>query len=194
MAKGLRLSASSGGYSGKHVHIDGLEEMAMTIRTLKTSVARSAVASGVNAGMTVMVRQGRKEVSAQSVQTEHAASLKSGMRKLLAKRFNKGGLDRMGRRHAMVGKVGFGVGKKTEDRMSRGETATHPRRVGVTRSTAHWFVLGTPDRTPGQVPELFEGVIDRAVSASGEAAMQAAVNKAKQRFEVLAAKAAKRKR
>lgn len=176
------------------VTIEGLEELAMTIRTLKTSGERSAMAAGVKAGMTVVARQIRKEINSQQVDTEHAASLKAGLRKLVGSRFQRGGLDKMKRMKAMVAKVGLAVGKKSDDRMSQGTTATHKRRVGVTRKTAHWFVLGTPNRQPGQVPDLFAGAVGRAAGACGETAMQAAVAKAKQRLERAAARAAAKKR
>jgi|GEM_PF-4296159 len=169
------------------VTIQGIDEMIASIKIMKTTVARSAMSSAVRAGMATVTRAIRKEVSATPTNTAHEASLKTGMRKLVGSRFKRGGLDKMQRMHATVAKIGFGVGKKSNARMSRGET----EGVGVTRSTAHWFVLGTPNRkSHGHVRPLFLDAVPNAVASCGEQAMQAAVAKAKKRFETLAAKRA----
>ena len=139
----------------------------------------------MTAGLGEVRKQLRKEVSAQPLDTPHESSLKAGMRKLVGSRFKKGGMSKVGKRHVMVAKVGFGVGKKSDARMSKGTTSG----VGVTRTTAHWYVLGT-----SEMGALFEGAVDRAASTAGPMAMSAAVKKAKQRFEKLAAKQAKRRR
>ena len=175
---------------GRAVQIDGLDEMVRTLKTLDDSVARSAMGSGIGAGMTVMTKAIRREVNATSTGTPHEASLKAGMRKAVGKRFKKGGLDKLGRFHRTLAVVGFGVGKERGDtkRYSRGTTASNDKRYGVTQATAHLFVLGTKRG----LPPLFEGCVPRAVASSGEAAMQAAVTKAKQRFETLAARRAAR--
>ena len=196
---GRRSSGGDVGFYSSHqavVTIDGIEELLAAVRNLQTKTARNAMAAGVKAAMTVVHSQIRKEINAQPCETEHAASLKAGMRKSVGSVFKKGGLDRIGRSHAQVAKVGLGVAKKGEGRLSRGETIDRKgKRLGVTPTTLHWFVLGTPTRkTPGRVPPIFEGVVPRAAAAAGEAAMQAAVAKAKQRFERDAARAASKVR
>ncbi len=171
------------------IKIEGLEELLRTITSLKGSVSRSAMVSGMKAAMARMARGLRKEVTRQGVETAHAASLKAGMRKSVGSRFLKGGIDKAGRSHATVAKVGFAVGKKGDDRMSKGTTGG----VGVTRQTTHWFVLGTPERVPGEVKEIFGNTVARAANTHGDLALRAGIRKAKQRFEKLAAKRAKRR-
>jgi hypothetical protein len=191
--KGVKIQTGIGMFGNQHVRIYGLEDLMQKIRTLQTSGQRSAITSAVKAGMTKMAAQMRKTVSATPCDTAHAASLKAGMRKLIGARFNRGGVDKAGKNHVMVAKVGFAVGKKPDGRLSRGETATNKRRVGVTKQTAHWFVLGTPNREHSQISPIFKDVVPKSLASGGEAAMQAAVKKAKQRFEKIAAKKLKAK-
>lgn len=168
----------------KLTFIDGAEELIITIGKMENSISRKAMVTGVRAGLSVLARDIRKAVSAAPVSTPHAASLKAGMRKLVGSRFVKGGMDKLGRAHPIVAKVGFGVGKKSDDRMSKGETeGTNKNRVGVTRGTAHWFTLGVQGRNPGgDMPAFFKGIVGQVAQSSGEKAMQAVVTKSKARF------------
>jgi len=178
------------GIAGGAVQISGIEELVSTLQTLDTKVARSAMGSGIGAGISVMTRAMRKEVTATPVGTEHEASLKAGARKAIKSRFLKGGLDRLGRQHKTVAIIGFGVARKrgNAERLSKG-TTDRPGRHGVAQATVHWFVLGTPKRAPTTMPAFFDDVAERAAASSGEQATQVALQKAKQRFEILAARA-----
>ncbi|HUT92914.1 MAG TPA: hypothetical protein VMY37_25705 [Thermoguttaceae bacterium] len=174
------------------IEIVGMEELIRAVATIKNKTSRNAMAAGVRAAMTIVRKHIRKEINSQECHTAHAASLKAGMRKSVGGSFKKGGLDHLGRRHATIAKVGLGVGKKGEARLSRGQTEdAKGKRLGVTPETLHWFVLRTPTRSRSQVPPLFEGVVERATASAGEPSMQAAVTKAKQRFERDAARLAK---
>lgn len=172
------------GFYGSGSAVAGLEEAIEAIGKLENKVSKGAMVAGIRAGLSTMASAVRRGVNATEAGTENEASLKSGMRRLVGSRFEKGGVDRLGKSHETIAKVGFGVGKKSDERMSLGET----KGVGVTRRTLHWFVLGTT-----RMAAIFDEVVANAVASSGEAAMQKAVTKAKRRFEILAARAAKRK-
>lgn len=182
------------GIANAAIQIDGLDDMITLVAGLPGGPAKNALTTGVNAGMAVISSAMRKGVNATSTLTEHEASLKTGMRKSIRKRFNKGGLDKLGKSHQTVGVVGFSVARPRGDieRLSRGETA-NAYHHGVAQATAHWFVLGTPNRQPTQVPDYFSQVAPDALASSGSTAAAVAVLKAEKRFTAIAAREAARR-
>lgn len=160
----------------------GMKELDRALKELGARGSRRIVVSGMRAGLTVIARAVRKEITATRTGTEHEASLRAGMRKAVKSRFAK--RKRGGDYEA---KVGFGVGmkgSKRAERLSRGET-TSPKRIGVTATTARWFAMtGTKQFEP-----QFKGVIQRAYAASAGPAMQKATAKMRQRIPIEAARA-----
>lgn len=143
---------------------------------LEKRASRGAIRSGLGAGMQVMVKEVRRQVNATSIDTPHATSLKRGARRAVGKRFEKrrAGQD-------LRGVVGFAVGRKggrRSETLSSGLT----EGVHVAAANIHWFVLGA--RIFGRYWMLgqFEDCVPNAVAASGEPAMNAAVQKSKQRI------------
>jgi hypothetical protein len=147
----------------------GEAELRRQLGRLGTTVSRSAVRSGMSAGMTVLAKEVRRQVNAVSLPAgiEHAASLKRGVRKAVGKRFA---------RYQLRAIVGFGAGFKGE-RRTRTMSAAETLGVHVSAQNVHWFILGT-DTMPG----FFKECVPAAASAAGEPAAQRAVEKARERF------------
>jgi hypothetical protein len=126
--------------------------------------------------MQVMVKEVRRQVNATSLTTPHAASLKKGVRRAVGKRFEK---KRPGQEYR--GLVGFAVGRKGKKRT---QTLSKEQTEGmhVSAQNVHWFVLGATIFGSKKMPAYFEKCVPNAVAASGEPAMAAAVQKAKQRI------------
>lgn len=178
---------SKGSTKGQSVYLEGMQELVAKMRQLEGPVARKSMVTAIRAGLAVITRQMRKEINAIHTDTEFEHSLKVGMRKQVKGRFLKGGVDKLGRGHKTIAKTGYGVARKESlDRTSLGHSA-HTRsksgqRTGVTQKTAHWFVLGTPNRQPSQMPDFFRDVVSNALTTAGEYAMQKSVTAGKKRL------------
>lgn len=162
--------------------ITGDKELDKKLRDLSTKGARKAMASGINASLTPIVKAIRAGVNASSA----SANLKSQARKAVGKRFVRGGTSRMGKTTAQVAKAGFGVGfsgKRRQKAIASAAGKSKSRGAGISIGNIHWPVLGTAQRRTktghptGAMPRMFGGVVARAFMASKTASLEAARRK-----------------
>ena len=167
------------------VFITGDKALDATLKQLERHACKRATVSGVRAGLTVLAKAIRREINATACKTPHAASLKAGMRKAVKSRFAR---KKPG--SAYEAKAGFAVGMKgakRSERLSRGETATSDKHIGVSGKTAHWFAHTGTESAP-MAPQS-KGVIPRAYDASAGPAMARIKQKTRERIRVEAQKA-----
>ena len=127
--------------------VAGLKEFERTLDRLRKTGSKRAVSGGINAALTVTARAIRAEIGNVEVPPGTgmgSSELKREARKLVRKRFVRGGTNRMGKATTPVAKAGFGVGKKKKNQKAKGGGKS--RGVGLSTSNIHWFVLGTEER------------------------------------------------
>lgn len=118
--------------------VTGINELDKALANLDTKVARKVTRTAVNAGLTAMAKGIRTAISAAPISPQ----LKRALKRAVGKRFNR---TRRGSKD-MSAKAGFGVGKKRKTRVAKRSGKTKGG-VGLSAANAHWFLLGTKDRT-----------------------------------------------
>jgi len=173
--------------------LQGLDELRSCLATLADKSAKKAAKAGINAGLMEL----KKAIVAGVNSSSMTAAEKQAARKTVGKSLKKKGDD-------YAGKAGFGVGKPSQKkkeaaraRAQRGQRGTNDDRgVGISASNIHWL-MGTGERrtasghATGKMPEVLNGIIAGAVSASDSQMVVAAAEKVR---KVLASEAAKARR
>jgi hypothetical protein len=143
----------------------GMASIDRRLSKLAGASARKVVRSGMTAGLSVLVKQMRKEVAAEPGLSPHA---KKALKRVVNKRFKK-----RKRQDALDAKAGFAVGKAREPQRS-GKNKTG---VGIGSRNVHWFALGTKlrrvkstGRSVGRIAQV--KIISRATAAAKGAALR----------------------
>jgi len=143
----------------------GMASIDRRLSKLAGASARKVVRSGMTAGLSVLVKQMRKEVAAEPGLSPHA---KKALKRVVNKRFKK-----RKRQDALDAKAGFAVGKAREPQRS-GKNKTG---VGIGSRNVHWFALGTrlrrvksTGKSVGRIAQV--KIISRATAAAKGAALR----------------------
>jgi hypothetical protein len=162
--------------------LQGIDDIVSKLRRLGSSTGEKAGRAGVNAAITVMAKGIRNAINGSSA----SAAMKRAARTTIGKRVLKGKQQKR-----ISGKVGAGVGKQTKAkkakaiaRSEKGKKGGGKSGVGISASNIHWPILGTGDRRhdsdgkhTGKMPPVLEGVVEKGITASESAALNAMKNK-----------------
>jgi hypothetical protein len=142
-----------------------MEAVDRRLAELPGASARKVVRGGMNAGLAVLVKQMRREVTAEP---GLSPNLKKALKRVINKRFKK-----RKRQDALDAKAGFAVGKaRAPQRSGKNKTGT-----GIGSKNVHWFALGTrlrrvtsTGKSVGKIKQV--RIISRATSAAKGAALK----------------------
>ena len=132
------------GFSGNG--LEGMDRVMGVLNNLKDKAAVKLSKTGVSAGLTPLKQALVSAVNASSAPD----AVKSEARKTIGKRLVKTDAK------IIVGKVGFGVGRRSEAKKAKaaaraglGGKGGESKGVGISAADIHWFVLGTAERFRG---------------------------------------------
>lgn len=151
--------------ANRNFRLEGMEAVDRRLAELPGASARKVVRGGMNAGLAVLVKQMRREVTAEP---GLSPNLKKALKRVINKRFKK-----RKRQDALDAKAGFAVGKARQPQRS-GKNKTGK---GIGSKNVHWFALGTrlrrvksTGKSVGKIKQV--RIISRATSAAKGAALQ----------------------
>ena len=142
--------------------ITGIPGIDRKLAALATNDANKVARSALNAGITDLAKQIKREIDSESI----SPRLKRALKACVGKRLEISGKLKYG----AVAKAGFGVGKNTrakalrqEKRMAkRGARAAakgqKAKGVGISSNDVHWFALGTSKRFT-KTPRRYVGAV-----------------------------------
>ena len=140
--------------------IDGLSQFVRELERKKQRAAKDIGTPVLNAGLKILMEGVRGQIPPEYAQ----------LAKLVGKRIDK---SKSGN-NEVIGKVGFGVGRKGRSMPKRKNHAG----VGISSNNIHWLVLGTVQRQTktganrGEMPAILANCVPQGVAYSNAAAIE----------------------